>query len=167
MCSSDLRQAENGCRNLKLEKKKLHMHHSDFDDYRFFITWVSSVSLNSEMMAVFSYDQQVHIFVFVNFSRNEYLEQFYGKSIVIDANHHQSPFPAPFLIQEMHTKRFHPWCADRPDIPHPRFATYSLDNNGGLGGGVTDLGGGSDTGVGLGGSGGMGRPGGRRWSGEF
>jgi len=41
------------------------------------------------------------------------------KSVVLDANHHHSPFPAPFLIQEMRTRRFHPWCTDRP-IPHPR-----------------------------------------------
>ena len=83
-------------------------HHSDFDGYRFFIHWVPSVSLDSEMMAFFSYNQQVRIFVFVNFSRNEDLEQFHGKSVVLDANHQCSPFPAPFLIQEMHTRGFHP-----------------------------------------------------------
>ena len=131
------------------------MHHSDFDGYRFFIRWVPSVSLNSEMMAVFSYYQQARIFVFVNFSRDEYLEPFHGKSVVLDANHHHSPFPAPFLIQEMRTRGFHPWFDDRP-IPTPRSTTYTLDDN--SGGGVTHLGGGSDTGVGLGGSG-MDRPG--------
>jgi hypothetical protein len=65
------------------------------------------------MMAVFSYYQQVHIFVFIKFSRNEDLEQFHGKLVVLDANHHHhSPFPALFLIQEMCTRGFHPWCPD-------------------------------------------------------
>jgi hypothetical protein len=129
-------------------------HHSDFDGYRFFMRWVPLVSLNSEMMAVFSYYQQAHIFIFINFSRDEDLEQFHGKSVVLDAAHQHSPFPAPFLIQEMRTRGFHPWYTDRP-ISYPRSTTYTLDNN--SGGGVTDLGGGSDTGVGLDG---MGRPGG-------
>ena len=131
--------------------RSIYVIRIDFGGYRFFIRWVPLVSLNSEMMAVFSYYQQVRIFV--NFSRNEDLEQFHGKS---DANHH-SPFPAPFLIQEMRTRGFHPWCTDRP-IPHPRSTTYTLGNN--PGGGVANLGGGSHTGVGLAGSGGMGRPGG-------
>ena len=125
--------------------------HCDFDGCRFFIRWVPSVSLNSEMMAVFSYSQQVRIFVFVNFSRNEDLEQFHGKSVVLDADHHHSPFPASFLIQEMRTRGFYPWCTDRP-IPHPRSTTYNLGNN--HGGAVANLGGGSHTGVGLVGSGG-------------
>ena len=86
----------------------------------------------------------------------EYLEHFHGKSVVLDADHHHSPFPAPFLIQEMRTRGFHPWCTDRP-IPHPRSTTYTPDNNSEDVGG---LGGGSDTGVGLGGSCGMGTPGG-------
>ena len=50
----------------------------------------------------------------------------------------------------MRTRGFHPWCTDRP-IPYPRYTTYTLDKN--SRGGVTDLGGGSDTEVGLGGSG--------------
>jgi hypothetical protein len=132
-------------------------HLSDFNGYRFFIRWVPSVSLNRKMMAVSSYHQQDRVFVFVNFSRDEYLEQFHGKSVVLDADHHHSPFPAPFLIQEMRTRGFHPWCTDRP-IPHPRSSTYTLDDNGGCG--VEDLGGGRDNGVGFGGSGDMGRPGG-------
>jgi hypothetical protein len=130
-----------------------YTHHSDFDGYRFFIRWVPSVSLNSETMAVFSYYQQVRTFVFVNFSQNEDLEQFHGKAVVLDANHHHSPFPAPFLIQEMRTRAFHPWCTDRP-IPHPASTTYTPGND--RGGGVANLGGGSHTGVSLGGSGGMG-----------
>ena len=132
-------------------------HHSDFDGYRFFIRWVPLVSLNSEMKADVSYYRQVRIFVFVNFSRNEDLEQFHGKSVVLDANHQHSPFPAPFLIQEMRTRGFHPWCSDRPIPPPPRSTTYTLGN---YGGGVANLGGGSHTGAGLGGSGGIGRPGG-------
>ncbi|KAI0293777.1 hypothetical protein BC826DRAFT_368939 [Russula brevipes] len=118
-----------------------YSHHADFDSYRFFIRWVPSV----------------RIFVFVNFSRNEDLEQFHGKAVVLDANHHHSPFPAPFLIQEMRTRGFHPWCTDRP-IPHPASTTYTLGNN--RVGGVANLGGGSHTGVVSGGSDGMGRPGG-------
>jgi hypothetical protein len=133
------------------------MHHSDFDGYRFFIRWVPSVSLNSEMMTVFSYYRQIRVFVFVNFSRLEDLEQFHGKTVVLDADHHHSPFPAPFLIQEMRTRGFHPWCTDRP-IPNPRSTTYTIGNN--PGDGVANLGGESHTGVGLGGSGGMGTPGG-------
>ena len=133
-----------------------YLHHADFDGYRFFIRWVPSVGLNSEMIVVFSFYQQVRIFVFVNFSRNEDLEQFHGKSVLLDPNDLHSPFPAPFLIQEMRTRGFHPWCADRP--PHPTSTTYTLGNN--RGGGVANLGGGSHTGVGSGGSGDMGRPGG-------
>ena len=56
----------------------------------------------------------------------------------------------------MRTRGFYPWLTDRP-ISHVISTTYTRDNNSG---GVTDLGSGSDTGVGLGGSGGMGRPGG-------
>jgi hypothetical protein len=108
------------------------------------------------MMAVFSYYQQARILVFINFSRRQYLEQFHGKAVVLDADHRYSPFPAPFLIQEMRTRGCHPWYTDRP-IPHPRSTTYTIDDNGG-GGGVADLGG--DTGVDFGGSGGMGGPGG-------
>jgi hypothetical protein len=94
-------------------------HHSDFDSYRFFIRWVPSVSRNDGSL-----------------------------SVVLDANHHHSPFPAPFLIQEMRTREFHPWCTDRPI----HYLPLTLGNN--LEGGVANLRGGSHTGVGLGGSGG-------------
>jgi hypothetical protein len=125
------------------------------------------VSLDCEMMAVFSYYQQARIFVFINFSRNQYLERFHGKSVVLTSDHRYSPFPAPFLIQEMRTRGFHPWYTDRP-TPRLLGTTYTvddlhnndedaLDDNDG-GGGVADLGG--DTGVGFGGSGGMGGSGG-------
>ena len=117
---------------------------------------VPSVSLDYEMLVCVSYYQQVRVLVFVNFSRNQDLEEFHGKSVVLDANHSHSPFPAPFLIQEMRTRGFHPWCTDRP-IPHPRSTTYTLDDSRG---GVANLVGGSDTGVDFGESGGMGRPGG-------
>ena len=56
--------------------------------------------LDCEMMAVFYY-QQGHFFVFVNFSQNEDLEQFHGKTVILDADHNHSPFPAPFMIQEI------------------------------------------------------------------
>jgi hypothetical protein len=114
------------------------------------------VSLNCEMMAVFSYYQQVRVFVFVNFSRNQCLEQFHGKTVALNPNHYHSPIPAPFLIQEMRTRGFHPWCTDRP-IPRPLSPTYTLVDNGG-GDGVAGFGGASDTGVGFGGSGGMAGP---------
>jgi hypothetical protein len=117
------------------------MHHSDFDGYHFFIRWVPLVSLNSEMMAVFSYYQQVRIFVFINFSQNEDLEQFHGKTVVLDAKHTHSPFPAPFLIQEMRTRGFYPWLTDRP-FPHPRTTTYTFNDI--RGGGVTNLESGSE-----------------------
>jgi hypothetical protein len=84
------------------------------------------------MMAVFSYYQQAHVFIFVHFSQIQELEQFHGKAVVIDADHSYSPFPAPFLIQEMCTRGFHPWHTDRP-IPHPQSSTYTNDNNGGSG----------------------------------
>ena len=64
----------------------------------------------------------------------------------------------------MRTKGFHPWHnSDRP-IPRPQSTTYTLDNK--SGGGVTDLGGVSDTGVGLGVSGGMDRLGGNGGAGS-
>jgi hypothetical protein len=132
-------------------------HHSDFDGYRFFIRWVPSVRLNCEIMAVFSYCWQVRVFVFVNFSQNQYLEQFHGKMVALDPNHDHSPFPAPFLIQEMRTRGFHPWCTDRP-IPRPLSPTYTLVDDG-EGGGVAGFGGGGDIGVGFGGSGSMAGPG--------
>ncbi|KAM6497253.1 hypothetical protein JOM56_007726 [Amanita muscaria] len=62
-------------------------HHSDFDGYRCFIQRVPSD----------------RVFVFVNISQNQYLEQFHGKTVALDPNHNHSPFPAPFLIQEMRT----------------------------------------------------------------
>jgi len=55
-------------------------HHSDFDGYRFFIRWVPSV----------------HAFVFVNFDRSPYLEQFHGKKVVLDSN--QTTATARFLL---------------------------------------------------------------------
>lgn len=97
------------------------------------------------------------VFVFVNFSQTQDLEQFHGKTVKLDPNHNHSPFPAPFLIQEMRTRGFHPWCTDRP-ILRPLYPTYIPDNGGG--GGVAGFGGRSDTEVGFGGSGGMAGPGG-------
>jgi hypothetical protein len=60
---------------------------------------------------------------------------------VLDANHHYSPFHAPFLIQEMRTRGFHPWCDDRP-IPHPRSTTY-INGSGATGGSGAAAGSGS------------------------
>ncbi|KZP21304.1 hypothetical protein FIBSPDRAFT_825845 [Athelia psychrophila] len=115
------------------------VHHVDFDGYRFFIRWVPSLSA----------------FVFINFSQNGSLEQFHGKTVALDPNHSHSPFTAPFLIQEMRTRGFHPWCTDR-SIPCPLSPTYTDVDNGG-GDGVAGFGGAIDTGVE---SGGMAGPGG-------
>ncbi|KIM42867.1 hypothetical protein M413DRAFT_124969 [Hebeloma cylindrosporum] len=112
-------------------------HRSDFDGYRFFIRWVPSL----------------RAFVFVNFARKSYLDRFHGKKVVLDPDHRRCPFPAPFLIHEMRTRGFHPWCADRP-IPHPQSATYARDDNDGVSG-MADFGGGRDTGVGFGGNDGV------------
>jgi hypothetical protein len=57
----------------------------------------------------------------------------------------------------MRTRGFHPWCTDRP-FPRPLSTSYTVDDPGR--GGVADLGGDSETEVGFGGSGGMGRLGG-------
>ena len=93
------------------------------------------------------------MFVFVNFSQNPDLEQFHGKTVALDPNHDHSLFPAPFLIQEMRTRGFHPWCTNRP-IPRPLSPTYTLVDNDG-GGGLGGFKGGSDTVVSFGGSGDM------------
>ena len=117
-------------------------HHSDFDGYRFFIRWDPSVSLDGCIECGLSYDQQDRVFVFVNFSRNEFLEQFHGKTVALDPGHSHSPFPAPFLIQEMRTRGFHPWYTDRP-IPRPLHPTYPSGDGGVVGvgdGGHSDIG---------------------------
>ena len=101
-------------------------------------------------MAIFSYYQQDRVFVFVNFSQDQDLNQFHGKTVALDPDHSHSPFPAPFLIQEMRTRGFHPWRTDRP-ITRPLSHTYALSDNG-EGGGSVGLGGGSDIGVGFDGS---------------
>ncbi|KAF8339310.1 hypothetical protein F5887DRAFT_1077528 [Amanita rubescens] len=102
-----------------------NLHHRHFDGYRFFVRWVPSA----------------RVFVFVNFSQHRSLEQFHGKTVALDPNRNHSPFPAAFLIHEMRTRGFHPWCADR-SIPCPLSPTYTLVDNGG-GGGVAGFGGGS------------------------
>ncbi len=99
--------------------------------------------------------QQARAFVFVNFSQNQFLEQFHGKTVALDPDHNHSPFPAAFLIQEMRTRGFHPWCTDR-SIPCPLSPAYTLVDNCGVAG----FGGGSDTRVGFGGSSGMAETGG-------
>ncbi|KZP06079.1 hypothetical protein FIBSPDRAFT_1053750, partial [Athelia psychrophila] len=114
-------------------------HHGDFDGYRFFIRWVPSRSA----------------FVFINFSQYDLLEQFHGKTVALDANHKRSPFPAPFLIQEMRTRGFNPWYTDR-STSSTLSPTYTDVDNGG-GDGVGGFGGAIDTEVG---SGGMAGPGG-------
>ncbi|KAH7906401.1 hypothetical protein BJ138DRAFT_1105186, partial [Hygrophoropsis aurantiaca] len=68
------------------------LHHADFDGHRFFIRWVPAARK----------------FVFVNFSRERYLEGFHGKTVALDPGHGHSPFPAPFLVQEMRTRGFYP-----------------------------------------------------------
>ncbi|KAH7905798.1 hypothetical protein BJ138DRAFT_1017213, partial [Hygrophoropsis aurantiaca] len=100
-------------------------HRCHFDGYRFFIRWVPAA----------------RVFVFVNFSQKRSLEQFHAKTVVLDPNHDHSPFPAPFLIQEMRMRGFYPWHADRP-IPRPLSPTYSLVDCGG-GAGAAGFGGGS------------------------
>ena len=97
-----------------------------------------------------SYDQQDRVFVFVNFSQNRFLEQFHGKTVALDPGHNHSPFPAPFLIQEMRTRGFHPWYTDRP-IPRPLHPTHPFGDNG-SDGGVVGVGGGSASGLGIRGS---------------
>ena len=97
------------------------------------------------MTTVFSYFQQIRIFVYVNFSQIQDLEQFHGKAVKLDSGHRHSPLPILFLIQEMRTRGFYPWCTDRP-IHRPLSTTYTVDDIGR--GGVADLGGASvnDTG---------------------
>jgi hypothetical protein len=100
-----------------------------------------------------SYYQQDLVFVFVKISRDRYLEEFQGKTVPLDPNHIRSPFPAPFLIQEMRTRGFHRWHTDRL-ILLPLHPTYTLvdDDDGGRMAGF-EAGGRSS--LGLGGSGGM------------
>ena len=97
-------------------------HHYCFDEYRFFIRWVPSVSILIFKFYLY-YCQKIHRFMFINFPRNEYLEEFHGKPVNLDPDHEHSPFPALFLIQEMRTRRFFPQFADRP-IPCPS-STYT------------------------------------------
>jgi hypothetical protein len=77
--------------------------------------------------------QQVHLFIFINFSQLQRLEQFHGKIVMLDPDHDHCPFPAPFLIQEMCTRGFHPWLTDR-QIPYPSSSTYTFVDNDGDGG---------------------------------
>jgi hypothetical protein len=108
-------------------------------------------------MAVFSYFQQIRNFVFVNFSQIQDLEQFHGKAVILDSSHRHSPFPILFLIQEMRTRGFYPWCTDRP-IDCPLSTTYTVDDIGR--GGVANLGGASASASASGGIGGPGGSGG-------
>jgi hypothetical protein len=107
------------------------------------------VSLNREAMAAFlNYHQQDRVFVFVNFSQNEDLQGFHGKTVALDPDHSHSPFPAPFLIQEMRTRGFYPWCTDLP-IPRPLSPTYRRGGTvgpGGSDGAVSPSGGTTSTG---------------------
>jgi hypothetical protein len=50
---------------------------------------------------------------------------------VLDPDHNHSPFPAPFLIQEMRTRGVHPWYTDRP-IPQPLSPTYDKSQGNGM-----------------------------------
>lgn len=76
-------------------------HHTDFDQYRFFIR----------------YDVTKGVFVFINYSGEEDLAMFHGKAIAIDIHDQHAPFPSIFIIHEMRVRGHHPFQPTQPDVP--------------------------------------------------
>ncbi|KAF8346175.1 hypothetical protein F5887DRAFT_1271855 [Amanita rubescens] len=75
-------------------------HHRQFDSYAFFIRFFPDIRK----------------FVFINYSGDEYLQQFHGKAIALDINDRYA-FPSLFIIQEMRVRGFHPFQPVAPTVP--------------------------------------------------
>jgi hypothetical protein len=61
--------------------------------------------------------EQIQKFVFINYSNNEYLQQFHGKAIALDIRDHHAPFPSLFIIHEMQVHAYYPFQTTPPDLP--------------------------------------------------
>ncbi|KAK7038716.1 hypothetical protein VNI00_010600 [Paramarasmius palmivorus] len=75
-------------------------HHGMFDAYKFFIR----------------FDIDTQKYILISYSGAASLEQYHGKSIALDIQHHKAPFPSLFIIHEMRVPGFHPFRST-PDMP--------------------------------------------------
>jgi hypothetical protein len=57
------------------------------------------------------------MFVFVNYSDRQELQQFHGTVIGIDSDDLHAPFPSLFIIHEMRVRGFHPFQPIQPELP--------------------------------------------------
>ena len=105
-------------------------HHTNFDNYEFFIRWVPSVSLKPEMMAgLFLLSTGRHLCI-PQLSRKAEIEESHGKTVVLDPNHPLQPIPRSVSNPgDAYKGDFYPWCDDRLTILSPRHTTYTIEDN--------------------------------------
>ena len=65
------------------------------------------------------------MFVFVNYSGQEELQQYHGIVIGIDSDDNHAPFPSLFIIHEMRVRGFRPFQPVQPELPaEPDYANW-------------------------------------------
>ena len=81
-------------------------HRGDFDSYKYFIRFLPDVRLIYLSFGPSIHIKQILKFVFINYSGNEYLQEFHGKAIAIDVKDKYAPFASLFIIHEMRVRGF-------------------------------------------------------------
>ena len=93
-------------------------HRGDFDSYRFFIRFLSDVRLIHFSFGPSIHSKQIRKFVFINYSGNEYLQEFHGKAIALNVTDKYAPSPSLFIIHEMRVRGFNPFQPVAPTVPN-------------------------------------------------
>jgi len=57
------------------------------------------------------------MFVFVNYSDEQELQEFHGTVVGIDSDDRHAPFPSLLIIHEMRVRGFHPFQPIEPELP--------------------------------------------------
>ena len=92
-------------------------HHKDFDQYKYFIRFIPSVSMVHLYFRTSPHVIQVQKFVFVNYSGSLDDTHLDGKAIALDAHHRYTVFPSLFIIHECRVRGFHPFEPVETDLP--------------------------------------------------
>ena len=89
-------------------------HHGLCDGFHFFICFLPDVSVICLCFESCIHKKQIHEFVFINYSKNPFLQNVHGRAIALNIMDHHAPFPSLLIIHEMCIHGFHPFAPLNP-----------------------------------------------------